>query len=58
MVHVTGNADNNAATAETDGTLAIPLVLGGAVSLVLGLELYAVSGTSVRDQTGRALALL
>lgn len=49
-------AGNNPSTAETSGTLAIPLLIGGAVSLTLGAVLYALSGTHVRDQAGRTLA--
>lgn len=56
ITHAIANADNNPSTAETAGTLALPLLIGGAVSMTLGLILYAISGTSVRDQEGRSLA--
>lgn len=56
-IYAIANDDNNPATAETAGSLALPLIVSGAVTLALGLVLYAVSGTSVRDQVGHALAL-
>ena len=57
LIYAVANADNNPATAETAGSLAVPSIIGGAVALALGIVLYAVSGTSIRDQAGRPLAL-
>lgn len=57
VTHAVANADNNPSSAETAGAMAVPLFIGGAVSLTLGAILYALSGTSIRDQRGQSLAL-
>lgn len=56
LVHAIANDDNNPAAATTAGSLGVPLMVGGAITLVASLVLYAVSGTSIHVTDRRSSA--